>query len=77
MKQFKNDFALGSPSVISISSIYKDEEMRQALRQSDHIRHETLKRLCAMPSYFCKSLKWKNRYYDYFKKKIEMEIESM
>lgn len=67
------DYSFGSPNVVSISSVC-DEELARIIRRSDYIRSETLKRLCAMPSYKCKSLKWKNRYYDYFKRKVEAEL---
>ena len=61
---------------VSVASFAENEEMKKAVLQSDYIRNETLNRLCAMPSYNCKSLKWKNIYYDYFKKKVMEEISA-
>jgi len=63
-------------NVVSIASCVEDEETRKAILLSDNVRSETLKRLCAMPSYSCKSLKWKNIYYDYFKKKVIAELSA-
>lgn len=71
-----NDMLMGCASVISISSVCNGE-LRQAIIHSDYIRNETLNRLCSMPGYKYKSLKWKNRYYDYFKKQVINEMEGM
>ena len=65
---------MGSKSVVSIAAFVEDEEIKKAILQSDYIRNETLKRLCALPSYEYKSLKWKNTYYDYFKRKVIAEL---
>ena len=66
---------MGCDSVVSIAAVVEDEEIRNAIIQSDYIRNETLNRLTAMPGYRFKSLKWKNRYYDYFKGKVIKELE--
>jgi hypothetical protein len=71
-----NDMLMGCTNVISISSVCNGE-LRQSIIQSDYIRNETLNRLCSMPGYKYKSLKWKNRYYDYFKKQVINEMEGM
>ena len=67
------DYCFGSPNVVSISSVC-NEEIAKVIRQSDYIRYETFRRLKSIPSYPIKSLKWKNKYYDYFKKQIENEL---
>ena len=66
---------MGSKSVLSIGHFVEDKDLAQAISRSDYIRNETLNRLCALPSYSCKSLKWKNRYYDYFKRQVMKELE--
>lgn len=68
------DFAFATPSVVSISAVCSDPAIRAAIIQSDYIRNETLRRLCALPSYNCKPLRWKNRYYEYFKRRVIDEI---
>lgn len=68
------DFAFASPSVVSISAVCTEPEIRAAIIRSDYIRNETLRRLCALPSYKCKSLHWKNRYYEYFKRRVMDEV---
>lgn len=68
------DICFVTPNCVSISSVCNGE-LKQALIQSDYIRNETLKRLCSMAGYKYKSLAWKNRYYDYFKKQVMKELE--
>lgn len=60
-------------SVVSVSSVC-DSPMREELDFSSNVRNETLNRLTSLPSYPYKSLKWKNRYYEYFKKKVLEEM---
>lgn len=65
---------MGCESVVSIAASIEDEELRNAIIQSDHIRNETLNRCLAIPSYRYKSLKWKNRYYDVIKRRVIAEM---
>ena len=67
------DYKFASPNVVSISS-QCDGELAEAIRQSDYIRNETLRRTWAIPSMKYKSLKWKNRYYDFFRAKVIAEL---
>ena len=67
---------MGSKSVVSVAYFVEDEKLKDAILQSDYIRNETLNRLCAMPSYKYKSLKWKNIYYDYFKRQVMRELSA-
>lgn len=67
---------MGSPNVRSIAEFIDDEALAAGIRQSDYIRNETLRRLCAMPSYPIKTLRWKNIWYDYFRKQVEREIQA-
>ena len=62
--------------IVSVAYYADSEDVEKAVLLSDHIRNEALRRTCALPSYNCKTLKWKNRYYDYFKKKVEKELSS-
>lgn len=71
---FDKDYRFGSPSVVSISSVC-DSELAKAIRQSDYIRNETLRRCLAIPSYRSKPLRWKNRYYELIKKRVMAELE--
>lgn len=61
-------------SVVSIAASIEDEELRNAIIQSDYIRNEVLNRCYAIPSYPHKSLRWKNRYYDVIKRKVIAEM---
>ena len=70
--QTTDDYCFGSPSVVSVSSVC-DEELAKAIRMSDFIRHETLRRLWALPSTPYKPTKWQNAYYDYFRKQVMKE----
>ena len=63
--------------VISVAYFAESAEIRDSVLRSDYVRNETLKRLLAHPSYYCESLKWKNRYYDYFKKQVLKELSSV
>ena len=63
--------------IISVAYFAESDEIRDSVLRSDYVRDETLKRLCARPSYNCKSLKWKNRYYDYFKKQVLKELSAV
>jgi hypothetical protein len=74
MDGLKKDFRLATESVVSISSVCGDGELAQAIRQSDYIRNETLRRTWSIPSMKYKSLKWKNRYYDFFRAKVIAEL---
>ena len=65
---------MGCESVVSIAAVVEDEEIRNAIIESDHIRNETLNRCLAIPSYRYKSLKWKNRYYDVIKSRVIAEM---
>lgn len=65
---------MGCDSVVSIAAVVEDEEIRNAIIQSDYIRNETLNRCLAIPSYRHKSLKWKNRYYDVIKRRVIKEL---
>lgn len=60
-------------SVHSIADVC-DGELREEIMLSDRIRDETLNRLTAMPGYEFKSLKWKNIYYEYHKRKVMKEM---
>lgn len=64
---------LATKSVASVACMLTGEE-RRVLELSDCIRAETLKRLTAMPGYPYKPLKWKNRYYEYWKKRVMAEM---
>lgn len=72
---FQNDFRLGSENVVSISAAC-DEQLAREIRKNDYIRAEALRRTCAMPGYTIKPLRWKNRYYDYWQKKVMQEVNS-
>lgn len=76
-KMEKMSMYMGSRNVVSIASVVEDRELRNVIMQSDYIRNETMRRLRKLPSYEYKSLKWKNTYYDYFKRKVIAEIEAM
>ena len=67
---------MGCEDVVSIAAVVEDEEIRNAIIMSDFIRSETLKRCDAYPSFPYKNLKWGNRYYDYFKRKVEEELKA-
>ena len=66
---------MGSRNVVSIAAVCEGQEIRDAICKSDYVRNETLRRLCAIPSYKFKSLAWKNRYYDVIKAKVLAEID--
>lgn len=68
---------MGTKNVLSIGHFIEDENLAKEIFLSDYIRNETLHRLTALPSYNCKSLKWKNRYYDYFKNQVMKELASV
>lgn len=67
------DYRLGCKDVVSISSVC-DEEIAQTIRYSDYIRNESLKRTWSIPSMPYKNSKWKNKYYDHFRKQIISEL---
>lgn len=67
---------MGCEDVVSIAAVVEDEEIRRVIMLSDYIRNETLKRCEAYPSFRYKSRKWGNRYYDYFKHKVEEELKA-
>ena len=69
------DFRFCSKSVCSISSVCVEPALRKGIITSDSIRAETLRRCCAIPSYPFKSLQWKNRYYDFFRRKVMEEMK--
>ena len=71
---FDKDYYFGTPNVISISSIC-EKDLAKAIRQSDYIRNETLRRCLAIPSYRSKPLRWKNKYYELIKKRVIAELE--
>lgn len=60
-------------NVVSVACML-DEPERSELEFWDRVRCETLRRLVAMPGYSCKSLKWKNIYYDYHKRRVIAEF---
>lgn len=62
-----------SPNVVSIAAVCGGE-LRESILRYEDIRNETLRRCMAIPSYMSKPLKWKNRYYDHFKKIVEKEM---
>ena len=62
-----------SPNVVSIAAVCGGE-LRESILRYENIRNETLNRCMAIPSYKYKSLKWKNRYYDYIRKIVEKEM---
>ena len=62
-----------SKHVVSIAAVIPSPE-REAIELSDKIRTMTLARLVAMPGYKHKTLKWKNIYYDFYKKKVMAEL---
>ena len=77
MKYTNQPQRMGSPSVVSIAAALPEgSEIRNAIQESDYIRNETLRRCYAIPSYAFKSLRWKNRYYDTIRKKVEREVHS-
>ena len=59
-------------NVVSVACMLPENECRE-LEFWDCVRAETLKRLTAMPGYKYKTLKWKNIYYDYWKRKVVEE----
>lgn len=61
-------------SVHSISAVCDDKEMERMIDLGDRIRSETLDRCYSIRGYQYKSLKWKNRYYDHFRKIVEAEL---
>ena len=65
---------MGSRNVVSIAAYIEDEELQKAVVRSDYIRNETMRRCLEIPSYRHKSLKWKNRYYDLVKRRVEDEL---
>jgi len=65
---------MGCESVVSIAAVCEEEELRDAIIQSDSIRNEALNRCMAIPSYRYKRLEWKNRYYDVIKRKVTAEL---
>lgn len=67
------DFRFCSRSVCSISSACVDPALREGIITSDRIRSEALRRCMELPGYPFKSLQWKNRYYDFFRRKIMEE----
>ena len=69
------DFCFATESVVSVSSVCQDQELKESIRSSDFIRNETMKRCCAIPSYQYKSLEWKNRYYSVIQRKVKKEVE--
>lgn len=71
---FEKDYRFSTSNVTSISSVC-DEELARFIRESDYIRHETLRRTWAIPSMKYKSLKWANRYYNHFRAQVIAEIE--
>lgn len=72
----KKDFCFASKNVASISTVCSDSAVADAIRNSDYIRNETISRLLKIPSYNCKSLYWKNRYYDVIRNKVIKEMEA-
>lgn len=68
------DFRFCSRNVVSVSSVCKDPALRKSIIASDSIRAETMRRCLAMPGYQFKSLRWKNRYYDFFRRKVMEEM---
>lgn len=60
--------------VVPVAYALPEKECRELLFW-DAVRAETLKRLCAMPSYECKNLRWKNIWYDYHRKRVLREME--
>lgn len=72
----KKDFCFATKNVTSISAVCSDSSVADTVRSSDYIRNETLNRLLKIPSYSCKSLYWKNRYYDVIRNKVMKEMEA-
>ena len=66
--------SFSTSSVVSISTVCNDENIRESLHRSEYIRNETMKRCEAIPSYKHKSRKWKNKYYDLIKSKVIGEM---
>ena len=66
--------SFSTSDVVSISTVCNDESLQQSLYRSEYIRHETLKRCEAIPSYKHKPLKWKNKYYDLMKARVIAEM---
>lgn len=60
-------------NVVSVACML-DEPERHELEFYDRVRAETLRRLVAMPSYECKNLRWKNIWYDFWKRKVIREM---
>lgn len=67
------DFRFCSRSVVSISSVCGDPALREVIISSDWIRSEALRRCLEIPGYPFKTLQWKNRYYDFFRKRVMEE----
>lgn len=66
--------AFATSSVVSISTVCNDENLREYIHSSEYIRNETMKRCEAIPSYKHKSRKWKNKYYDMMKARVIAEM---
>lgn len=67
-------FHFATKNVISISAVCSGPELANTIVTSDYIRYETLRRLTNIPSYKCKSLYWKNRYYDVIRARVMKEL---
>ena len=68
------DLRFCSRNVVSVSSVCEDPALRESIIASDSIRAETMRRCLAIPGYPFKSLRWKNRYYDFFRRKVMEEM---
>lgn len=68
------DLRFCSKSIVSVSSVCEDPALRESIIDSDSIRAETMRRCLAVPGYPFKSLEWKNRYYDFFRRKVMEEM---
>ena len=62
-------------NIESVSN-YLPEMERLEMEFRARVRDETLRRLVAMPSYECKTIRWKNIYYEYLRKKVFAEMEA-
>lgn len=70
----RKDYHFATKNVVSISAVCSDPELASTIVTSDYIRYETLRRLTSISSYKCKSLYWKNRYYDVIRAEVMKEL---
>jgi len=66
---FNSNYHFGIPGCVSISSAC-DGELAQAIRKSDYVASETMKRCRAVASYDGKTAKYRTLYWEYFQRRV-------